>query len=1275
MEVFLTLGLLLVLIWLWNQREGIRRLNYELLEARAQIESWTTWSHGFFRNATAVHQQVESLAKRIEVLERTRLAVPVAMPEAAVAPQNVIEPQKANEVAEAAPRVEVQRVIAALKPIAAPVSSAADEVVGRSVSEVEAPAAALLQRPAPQAPVSQAPAPEAPAAATEATPRHREPSVRPAASHVYEPEPQSKPRFDWESLIGVRLFSWIAGLSLVLGAVFFLRYSAENGWLSPSIRMAMGFLVGIALLVVCEFKGRDYRITANAMDAAGIGVLFSTSFAGHAVWHLIPATVAFLLLILVTAVAVLLSIRRQSLFIALLGLVGGYATPVLLSTGENRPIGLFGYLLLLNVGLGLLGYRQRWPILLCLSIGLTTLYQWGWVGKFVVGDAAQLPTAVGVFLLFPLVWVAMNRLWQQRQMDDVPEWVSETLSWATALPLILALAMSWIPAFGQRFLLMFGYLLVLDLGLIALNLARPRDRIANVAAVATWLVWIGWLLRGYDSVAWPVVTLLLAVFVLLFLVARVVQSRLGLAPSPARFAAVGLLLAFAILALVEPAAASPYLLFGVLFGLVAAIAAVAIFYRDGWLYYATVPFVILAQACWSSKWLNEQQLIASLVVYVVFALLFIAVPLLARRFSRPFEPAGLTTVVAPLNLTVLLFLSFGAVAPRSLWMIGILLVVLNVGAFIEARHNGKHLAAFAGIGLSWLIVVAWWHSAIAPERLLSGLVVVLALVLLSVGGILWINHVDAETDADPLLDQGPLLGLVGHLFLLYVATQPTLNHPPWSLFAIMLVLDLALVAASLYLGRALFAAAGLALTVLVLGVWAAAIDVEYTPLNVAELGLSGVLVVAAIAVALPLLARRRQVKLGPFMWGQNVTLLLGQAALIELGALSEPPRLFALVLGQLLLMVLVLRSAGASGLHRIVFISWALACLTELSWGAVHLDPSRWSQLVALALVPYGLLTLYPSYCRRCGKVGRWPFVAAICGALGFFVAGYAAMQVSPLRGYLGALPLAESLMMAALLLYLLKVVEPGPPRDIGRLALVAAVALGFATTAVPLQLENEWLTIAWALESAVVAWLYHRLRHTGLIAASLALAAAVTIRLVANPEVLIYHARSTTPIFNFYLYTYLVSAISLYIASWFLGNPKEPWLTWLNRTGYVQRAGATVLLFVLLNIEIADFHSEGEGIVFRFSSTIAQDLSYTLGWAAFAIGLLVAGIWLKGRAARIAALLLLTVTIAKCFLHDLWRLGGLYRVGSFVGLALCLALVAIMLQRFVLKTPNSERP
>ena len=64
---------------------------------------------------------------------------------------------------------------------------------------------------------------------------------------------------------------------------------------------------------------------------------------------------------------------------------------------------------------------------------------------------------------------------------------------------------------------------------------------------------------------------------------------------------------------------------------------------------------------------------------------------------------------------------------------------------------------------------------------------------------------------------------------------------------------------------------------------------------------------------------------------------------------------------------------------------------------------------------------------------------------------------------------------------------------------------------------------------------------------------------------------------------------------------------------------------------------------------------------------MLIAGIALHARPARVAAIALLVVTIFKCFLHDLGRLGGLYRIASFLGLALALVMVSVLLQKFVL--------
>lgn len=175
------------------------------------------------------------------------------------------------------------------------------------------------------------------------------------------------------------------------------------------------------------------------------------------------------------------------------------------------------------------------------------------------------------------------------------------------------------------------------------------------------------------------------------------------------------------------------------------------------------------------------------------------------------------------------------------------------------------------------------------------------------------------------------------------------------------------------------------------------------------------------------------------------------------------------------------------------------------------------------------------------------------------------------------------------------------------------------------------------------------------------ALLGVAFIRLALNPAVLSYHPKSEIPIVNWYLYAYLAVAAACFVAAHFF-----------PRTMTKQIAGAcaagAALLFLLLNIEIADFYSHGSALTFNFfSSSLAQDLTYTIGWALFAVALLIAGITLRARPARVAAIVLLAATVLKCFLHDLDRLGGLYRVGSLLGLAISLVMVGVLLQKFVM--------
>lgn len=349
-------------------------------------------------------------------------------------------------------------------------------------------------------------------------------------------------------------------------------------------------------------------------------------------------------------------------------------------------------------------------------------------------------------------------------------------------------------------------------------------------------------------------------------------------------------------------------------------------------------------------------------------------------------------------------------------------------------------------------------------------------------------------------------------------------------------------------------------------------------------------------------------------------------------------------------------------------VAAGVAWVATLAWQETR-PAEEWPSLLALATAVYAVFVAYPLTIGRRSAATRDPWLAAVVASATAFFAARHALEDGGYASIVGIVPVAEALVMAGLLRMLLRLETPGE-RDLGRLALVAGAALAFVTVAIPLQLGHQWITIGWALEGAALAWLYRRVPHRGLLLASTGLLAAVFVRLALNPEVLVYEPRGALRILNWYLYAYTIAAAAMFAAAWWLSRTDDAMGGFL-RVSRLLPAAAVVLLFLLLNIEIADYFATGPEIVFRFGAAVSQDLTYTIGWLVFGMILLASGIYLHVRPARITAVALIAITACKCFLYDLGSLGGLYRVASLVGLAISLALVALAIQKYVLARPE----
>jgi uncharacterized membrane protein len=311
-------------------------------------------------------------------------------------------------------------------------------------------------------------------------------------------------------------------------------------------------------------------------------------------------------------------------------------------------------------------------------------------------------------------------------------------------------------------------------------------------------------------------------------------------------------------------------------------------------------------------------------------------------------------------------------------------------------------------------------------------------------------------------------------------------------------------------------------------------------------------------------------------------------------------------------------------------------------WGAALCLAHRGAERLAWLAAGFALLAHFPLLYQFARQ--EWPPALLAACAL-----GCALLAIATLRLYLQS--------------------QKGEPAstESGTVATLGAIALSFVTASVPLALENQWITVAWAAEGAALAWLWNRVRHEGLVIGCALLSAATFIRLAANPWLWEYEPTGGVIVINWLFYAFGVPIICFFVAArWLRGSALAA--KYHLRRGLESAAG--VLAFILLNAEIADaFAGTVQGGLRWSGGSVLEDMTYSLGWGLFALATLVVGIVRRSRWARAAALGVLVLTFAKVFLHDLWQLGSLYRVGSMIGLAVALLAVSFLLQRFVLRT------
>jgi uncharacterized membrane protein len=698
---------------------------------------------------------------------------------------------------------------------------------------------------------------------------------------------------------------------------------------------------------------------------------------------------------------------------------------------------------------------------------------------------------------------------------------------------------------------------------------------------------------------------------------------------------------------------------------------IAVALRKRWHYLVTLGAVATAllQFAWVSAFFAASKVGTGAVIFLGFEALFF-LPFCLRNREEETEPwtASASAVSAGAALIfVANLLSFPTLGERP-WICLSILFAADAGLAVWPLRNPTRLTGSLLGGAASFFILSAWNLRYLNESLLNwALGYILVFAAFHTVLPLVLKRLRPKQTTPRWVQIFPVLGLV---LMLWPAFHIGASL---SLWIAVLFVDFAAIALAALTASLLGLAAALVLTLIATGLWLAQTPVEHPQLGgllTVIAGFAALFCGASVFLQGRLRAESQTSSADPLerdaldhlpAISATVPFVLLVATVLRLNP-QNPSPIFAV---GMLLVFAILGLARWSQAMELPPVALICTMLLQYSWHAPGQPREGWMPLIwslGFMAVIFGFPFLFQS--RKAAQTVPWA-TAALAPVLSYPLIHSVVRHTWPEFWHAagGLVPAAMAIPPLAACDYLRRRILPENPARLAVLAWFGGVALFFITLIFPIQFGKEWLTLSWALEGAALLWLFHRLPHPGLRVVGFGLLCVAFARLALNPAVLAYHERSTMPVWNWYLYTYGIGAGCFFLAGRLTAPPRDR-LAEFSLPAVFFSLG-TILLFLLLNIEIADYFSTGPTITFDFEGNLARDMTYSIAWSLFGLALLLVGMHRQVPGVRYAGIGLLAVTLAKLFLHDLASLDQLYRIGALIAVAIVLIGASYLYQRF----------
>src|SRR5262245_19313733 len=193
--------------------------------------------------------------------------------------------------------------------------------------------------------------------------------------------PTEKPsqNFKFENFIGLRVIHFVGIVLLVIGLSIGVKYVIDRQLISESMRISLAYAAGIILYLLSLRLKKNYQLFSAILFSGAMASLYFTTYAAFVYYGFFSFAVTFLIMVALTVYTAFESIRYDRQEIAVLGMVGAYGIPFLISANSGRVDLFFSYIIFINAGIVFLSFKKKWKVMgwLALSTSWILFISWG----------------------------------------------------------------------------------------------------------------------------------------------------------------------------------------------------------------------------------------------------------------------------------------------------------------------------------------------------------------------------------------------------------------------------------------------------------------------------------------------------------------------------------------------------------------------------------------------------------------------------------------------------------------------------------------------------------------------------------------------------------------------------------------------------------------------------------------------------------------------------------------------------------------------------------